>query len=272
MKEPITYENFLSTSDFVKLHYEQFIQLFNVVVGRAIEIESKDLGKIPEPNSAEYGMIFFRTRTTENMTVKTMKMSNTLISAYYKRLSELFKEFEIAESKIEGSHFDFLTSLSKGLWEYTCIHFGISANAPNIRVIFVTESKFQQLLSFEKLPEPARKRKASTMHKGFLDPDGHEDCYFIVLQVSRLRMAREDFMRYFSQSKSTSETILHLLIHEIIRIYEEVTQKIYLKQSLELVTNDEIDIYNKFHKDHPEYFTKQSNENMQKTIGKIPAN
>ena len=272
MKGPITPKNFWSTSDFVKYHYYQFIYLFNAVVKRSIQIEVKDLDKIPVPDPDELKLCLFRTRVTEKMTAQKVIMSNITLSSYYKRLSEMFEGFEFVEFRVNGSHFEFLTNLAKGLWEYIRAYFGISAEIPNIRVIFVTEDTFNKLLNFKKLPKTIQNRKATTIHKGSLDPEGKQECYFIAIQKSRLTRTIRYLIRYLRQNQNTSEIILRSLIHETIHLYEEMTSKKFLNHNKTLVTEDEINIYTKFQNEHPEYFTKQSNENMLKTLKKIPNN
>ena len=273
LKGPITPKNFLSTSDFVKYHYHQFVYLFNVVVERSIEIEVKDLDKIPVPNLDELKLWFlFPTRLAEKMTVQKITMSNITLSGYYKRLSEMFKGFESVELRVNGSHFDFLTNLAKGLGEYIRTYFGISTEIPNVRVIFVTKDRFNKLLNFKKFSKMIQNRKATTMQKGFLRPEGKEECYFIAIQKSRLTRTKRYLIRYLRQSQNTSEIILRSLIHETIHIYEEITSKKFLTYNKTLVTKDEINIYDKFQKEHPEYFTKQSNKNLLKTLEKIPNN
>lgn len=259
-----------SGSNFVKYHYDQFIILLNAIIERCIQIEARGLEKIPVPNPKELGLVFFDTRLIENMTVKAITMSNITLSGYYKRLSEMFREFEFF--RLNGSHFEFLTNLSEGLCQYVRAHFDISLEIPNIRVIFVTENKFSDLPNFKKLPKTIQDIKATTVHKGSLDPEGKQECYFIVMQEKRLARTRRHLTRQLRQKQSTSETILRSLIHEIIRIYEEMTSKEYLDHKKMLVSEDEINIYNKFRNEHPEYFTKQSNENVLKTIKKLPDN
>lgn len=262
-------DKFWSTSNFVKYHYDQFVLLFNTVVDRARLIEGHDLDKVPEPNPEEFGlMALFPVRVTKNMVLKKIKLSIPSLSGYYHRLSELFKATEVEANRIDGSHFEFLTNLSEGLWNYTCAHFGFPANMPVIRVIFVEENKFRQFSS-DKLSGMSIERKASAMHRGFLDAEGKQEGYFIMLQKSRLRIAREYFMRHLRKSQNTSEIILRLLIHEITLIYEEVTHKKYVDEAQALLTDDEANIYSKFKNEHPEYFTEQSNKNMQKTLKKI---
>lgn len=269
MKEANTSKDLWSTSGFVKYHYDQFIILLNAIVERCIQIEAKDLDRIPVPNPKELGVVFFNTRLIENMTVKAIRMSNITLSGYYKRLSEMFEGFEFF--RLDGSHWEFLTNLARGLCQYVRAYFDIPGEIPNIRVIFVEESKFDNLRNFKKLPKTTRNIKATTIHKGFLDPEGKEECYFIVIQETRLARTKRYLVRHLRQKQSTSDTILRSLIHEVIHLYEETTSRKYLHLQT-LITEDEINICSKFKEDHPELFTKQTNENMLKTLRKMPNN
>jgi len=271
-KKPLSPKNFWSTSDFVKFHYQNFVHLFNIVIQRCIQIETIGLKEVPSPNPSELKFLaLFPTRLTEDMVAKKMTLSNLTLSGYYKRLSELHQRFDFPKSKLEGSEFGFLTNLCKGLWNYVAMHFGVTAEMPNIRVIFVPEKKFKQFLNSRGIPEALKKRMATTIQRGSLDVEGKQEYYFIIIQKSRIKKAKEFFTHYLRKSQNTSEAILRLLIHETIRVSEDIADK-RLLDNAKAVTEDERSIYNKFKNEHPEYFTKKSNEHMLNTLKKIPHN
>lgn len=82
-------------------------------------------------------------------------------------------------------------------------------------------------------------------------------------------MAKRIFSDFLQEPQNTSETILRLLIHETSKIYEKVTGKKWIDDT-QVCTQNEINIFNLFKKEHPEYFTEQNNENMQKNLKRIP--
>lgn len=93
---PITSRNFWSTEDFVNYHYSNLVTLFKAIVKRSIQIEEGDLqGPSPVLDPAEKKLIceglFFPTRVTKKMTVRKMRVSAINLSAYFQRLSELFR-------------------------------------------------------------------------------------------------------------------------------------------------------------------------------------
>ncbi len=274
-KKSLSPKNFWSTSEFVKFHYQNFVHLFNIVVQRCIQIEKVGLEQVPSPNPSELSLIaLFPIRLTQNMVAKRITLSNWTLSGYYKRLSELHQKFDFragAKSKLEGSEYNELTDLCKGLWGYVSRTFGIPAKTPNIKVIFVPETSFKQFLNSKRIPETIKKRMATTIQKGSLDVEGKQEHYFIVIQKSRIKKAKRFFTSYLRKSQNTSETILRLLIHEIIGIYLDVTGKKQLDAAKQII-EEELNIYNEIKTDHPEYFTKKTNENLLKNLKKIPDN
>lgn len=90
--KPINSKNFWSTEEYVRYHYSKLVTLFKAIVERSIQIEKSDLGgPTPLHDRTEEKMIIFPTRLTEKRTIRKMGIMSVNLSAYFKRLSELFK-------------------------------------------------------------------------------------------------------------------------------------------------------------------------------------
>ena len=69
-------QNFWSTEEFVNIHYSNLTNLFQKLIVRCIEIESMGLSSPVTINYDESKLGFFPTRSTENITPKTIRFYN----------------------------------------------------------------------------------------------------------------------------------------------------------------------------------------------------
>jgi len=182
--------------------------------------------------------------------------------------------------KLDLSHWDFLSRLAGSLWPYICKYYGEQVEMPKTVVAFVSEKMFKRFLKRFNLSRSVQKeygrpgdiRKAHMLYVGSVSPDPHgpETYRLIAIRKPKLQKARRFLIKHFQQDFSLPETLLLGLIHETIHSYEETTGRTCLNHSTTPVTEAEKSIFMWFKKDHPEYFSSQTEKNMHKTLRKIP--
>ena len=182
--------------------------------------------------------------------------------------------------KLDLFHWDFLSSLVKGLWFYICKHYGEEVKMPETKVVFMTERIFKKFVRSVDLSESLKKEygrreniyKAHMVYFGQvqLEPVGDKTCHCIAIRKAKLQKARRFLIKHFRQDFSLAETILLGLIHETIHLYEDITRRTYLDHSKKILMEAEKAFFMRFKNDHPEYFSDKNERNILNTLKKIP--
>lgn len=151
---------------------------------------------------------------------------------------------------------------------------------PRTEVAFISEKMFKRVLKKSDFSSSIKKeyskvlspRMCTAVYMGSIDfnKTGTDTAHLIVIRKSMLPRTKRFLEKHYNQDFSLPETLLLPLIHETIHLYENVTGKFLLNHHDTKVTEAEKTIFMWFKTDHSEYFSKENERNITRTLSKIP--